>query len=70
MTHEEAAVIEVIIERWTQRDGTIDYLWSIWRDGKRAAMGEPRRSADAAESEALESCRRSLHREPDRITRL
>jgi hypothetical protein len=63
-------MIEVIIERWTQRDGTTEYLWSIWREGERAAMGEPRQSADAAESEALDSCRRSLRQEPDRITRL
>ena len=66
----EARVIEVIIERWTQRDGSTDYLWSIWRDGKRAAMGEPCDSAAAAETEALEVCRRSLGQVPDRITRL
>jgi hypothetical protein len=63
-------MIEIIIERWSQRDGRTDYLWSIWRDGKRTAMGEPHKSAEAAEAEAREACRRSLQEAPDRITRL
>lgn len=63
-------MIEVIIERWTQRDGHTDFLWSIWHNGKRAAMGEPQRTAEDAEAEALAVCRRALKREPDRITRL
>lgn len=63
-------MIEVIIERWTQRDGRTDFLWSIWQDGKRVGMGQPLGTADQAEAEALELCRRALRREPDRITRL
>lgn len=63
-------MIEVIIERWIQRDGRTDFLWSIWQDGKRVAMGQPLGAAGKAEAEALELCRRALGREPDRITRL
>ena len=63
-------MIEVIVERWSQRDGRVDFMWSLWQDGKRAAMSQPYKSAEAAEIEALEICRRVLKREPDRITRL
>ena len=63
-------MIEVIIERWIQRDGHTDFTWSIWQNGKRAAMGQAKCTAEVAEAEALELCRRALKREPDRITRL
>ncbi|HLI13443.1 MAG TPA: hypothetical protein VKY65_17770 [Alphaproteobacteria bacterium] len=63
-------MLEVIIERWIQRDGRTDFMWSLWQDGKRAAMSQPLRSAEEAEAQALDICRRSLKREPDRITRL
>jgi hypothetical protein len=63
-------MIEVIIERWTQRDGRTDFLWSIWHNGKRAAMSEPLGSSDEAERAALETCRRLLKRDPDRVTKL
>ena len=63
-------MIEVIIERWIQRDGHTDFMWSIWHDGKRAAMSDPLESAAAAESQALAACRQSFERDPDRITRL
>ncbi len=63
-------MIEVIIERWTQRDGHTDFMWSIWHDGKRAAMSDPLDTSEAAEAQALAVCRKSFKREPDRITRL
>jgi hypothetical protein len=63
-------MIEVIIERWKQRDGHVDFLWSVWSDGKRQAMGQPLPSAEAAETAALEVCRRVLQAAPDRVTRL
>jgi len=63
-------MIEVIVERWNQRDGGVDFMWSLWQDGKRAAMSQPHKSAEAAEAEALDTCRRILKREPDRVTRL
>ncbi|HXQ68387.1 MAG TPA: hypothetical protein VN980_17595 [Alphaproteobacteria bacterium] len=63
-------MIEVIIERWTQRDGHTDFMWSIWHHGKRAAMGDPVATSAEAEAQALEACRRAFRREPDRITKL
>ncbi|MFI4988485.1 MAG: hypothetical protein ACHQF3_13690 [Alphaproteobacteria bacterium] len=63
-------MIEVIIERWTQRDGHTDFLWSIWQDGKRTAMGDPLASGETAETQALAACRRTFKREPDRVTKL
>jgi hypothetical protein len=63
-------MIEIIIERWTQRDGRTHFMWSLWQDSKRAAMSEPHQSADDAETAALAACRRALKREPDRVTRL
>jgi len=63
-------MIEVIIERWTQRDGHTDFLWSLWQHGKRTAMGEPHASAGEAEAQALAACRRTFRREPDRVTKL
>lgn len=63
-------MIEIIIERWTQRDGRTDFMWSLWQGGKRAAIGQPTDSAEEAEALALDACRRVLGRDPDRITRL
>jgi len=44
-------MIEVMIERWTNPDGSIDHLWSLWRDGNRLQFGEKHDSATAAEAE-------------------
>lgn len=63
-------MVEVIIERWTQRDGRTDFMWSLWQDGKRTAMSQTHRDAQSAEEEALTVCRKTLKRAPDRITRL
>jgi hypothetical protein len=63
-------MVEIIIERWIQRDGRTDFMWSVWRDGKRVAMGEPADSAEAAEAHGRAACRQMLGGEPDRITRL
>jgi len=64
-------VIEVVIERWSNADGSTDYRWSLWKDGRRlkmAATALP--SAGECESEALADCRRSLNAVPDRVTHL
>jgi hypothetical protein len=61
---------EVMIERWNNRDGSQDVLWSVWQDGKRVHMGGPLPTADAAEAEARAFCRKALGREPDRVTTL
>ena len=42
-------MIKVMIERWSQRDGSTDWLWSIWQDGKRRHIGGAKADADSAE---------------------
>jgi hypothetical protein len=44
LTHAASAphkhsMIQIIVERWSQRDGSVDWLWSIWQDGERKHMG-------------------------------
>ncbi len=62
--------LELMIEKWSQRDGSADYLWSLWQDGKRVEMGGRFKSAEAAETAARLFCRQRLNAEPDRITRI
>jgi len=62
--------IEVIVERWTNLDKSTDYRWSVWRGGTRVEMGGPHPSAEASEDAAVEYCRKSFKRAPDRIERL
>jgi hypothetical protein len=62
--------IEVIVERWSNPDKSTDYRWSVWRAGNRVQMGGPHDSADASEREAIEFCRKSFQRAPDRVERL
>lgn len=61
---------EVMIERWTNRDGGVDFLWSVWRDGSRVHMGGPFPTAEAAEAAAREFCTDRLGTEPDLVSRL
>lgn len=61
-------MIEVMIERWTQRDGSIDWLWSIWEDGERRHMGGAHPSAETAEMEARAHCHRYMGGAPDDVT--
>lgn len=63
-------MLELIVERWTGRDGSTDYLWSLWHDGRRVRMGGPHHDAAASEEEALQVCDTQLGKAPDRITRL
>jgi hypothetical protein len=64
-------VVEIVIERWTGLDGTVDYRWSLWRSGHRLGMGpDVHLSSEACEADARQHCQRSLGVEPDRITRL
>ena len=63
-------MIELMIERWNNLDGSADHFWSIWHDGKRLRFGRRHPDAEAAEAEALAFCRQAMGREPDRITRL
>jgi len=63
-------MLEIIIERWSNRDASVDYLWSVWLDGQRREMGGPLQDAAAAEAAAREYCRDQLARKPDRVTHL
>ena len=64
-------MVEIIIERWIGADQTVDYRWSVWRDGLRLQMGpEVYATAEACASEAREFCVHGLGCEPDRVTRL
>jgi hypothetical protein len=63
-------MVEVVIERWVNADGSTDHLWSLWQDGSRAQYGRKHDSSEAAETEALEYCHRTLGVQPDRVTRL
>lgn len=63
-------MLELMIEQWSNRDGTADFLWSLWQNGERIQMGGPHESADAAEQEAVDLCVRSLGAPPDTVTRL
>jgi hypothetical protein len=63
-------MVEIVIERWTNADGSTDHLWSLWRDGDRLQFGRKHKTSEEAEAEALEFCHRSLGVQPDRVTRL
>lgn len=63
-------MIELIIERWRNLDGSEDFLWSVWREGKRVEMSGRLASAATAESEGRVWCEKTLARAPDRITQL
>ncbi len=62
-------MVEIIVERWSHRDGHVDFLWSVWRDGHRVEMGGPLADAVAAEDGARKYCRQAGLK-VDRVTRL
>lgn len=62
--------IRIVIERWNHLDGSIRHLWSVWRDGKRVAMGRPHASAEEAEAEAQAACQTGFGRNADVVERL
>jgi hypothetical protein len=65
-----SAVVELIIERWTNLNQATDFRWSVWVDGRRVQMGGPHKSADDSEREGQGYCTRALSRQADRVTRL
>ena len=66
-----SAMIEIVIERWTNAEGETAFNWSVWGEGHRIQMGEiTRRNAEDCEVEAVEFCWRKLGRKPDKVTRL
>lgn len=64
------AMIELIIEHWKNLDGSSQYLWSVWRDGKRLGVSRPTSLPEDAEQQGLDWCRKSIGGQPDRVTRL
>jgi hypothetical protein len=63
-------MIELIIEEWSNLDGSAHHLWSVWREGKRVEMSGRIASAETAESQGRAWCQKSLGKAPDRVTRL
>ena len=64
-------MIAVMIERWTNRDGSTDYRWSVWRDGHRLDMGgRPYAESGECEKEARAFCLQALGQEPDKVSHL
>jgi hypothetical protein len=63
-------MIELIIDSWSNLDGSSHYLWSVWRDGKRVEMSGRIASAESAESLGRAWCEKTVGRPPDRVTRL
>ena len=63
-------MVELIIEHWRNLDGSSQYLWSVWRDGKRIAMSRPSTAQQDAEQQGMDWCLRSTGAAPDRVTRL
>lgn len=64
-------MVEIVIERWTNPDGSMDFRWSLWRSGHRLRMGhDVHATSESCEKDAREYCARGLGVEPDRITRL
>ena len=63
-------MIELIIEQWTNLDGSNHYHWSVWQDGKRVEMSGRIAGVESAEALGRAWCEKSLGRGPDRVTRL
>ena len=64
------AMLELIIERWSDPAEGDSFRWSLWQDGRRLGMGGPHDSAAASEAEALALALDRLGKRPDRTTRL
>jgi len=63
-------MIELVIERWRNLDGSEHFLWSVWQEGKRVEMSGRLASAAKAEAEGRGWCEATFTRAPDRITQL
>ncbi len=60
-------MIEVMIESWSQRDGSTDWLWSIWENGERKHMGGTQTTAASAEMDAHAACMKYFGKSPDEV---
>ncbi|MEA2783470.1 MAG: hypothetical protein QOK29_5014 [Rhodospirillaceae bacterium] len=63
-------MIELVIEKWGNPDGSAHYVWSLWQDGKRLEMSGRIAGAETAEVLGRAWCEKSVGRAPDRVTRL
>ena len=63
-------MIELIVERWSYPDGRTEFFWSLWQDGTRVQFSDRHDSAESAEAEARDFCRRALGAAPDKVTHL
>jgi hypothetical protein len=63
-------MVEVMIEQWKNLDGSVDFLWSIWRDGTRVQMGGAHKTAADAKAAALAFCESRMRLAPDAVTEL
>jgi len=61
-------MIELMIERWDNLDGSSHYLWSVWQDGRRLEMSGRIAGAESAEALGRAWCEKSLGRGPDKVT--
>jgi hypothetical protein len=62
-------MIELTIESWSGPDG-MAYRWSLWRDGRRLAMGTTYPTAAEAEAAATAACVLEFGMKPGRVTAL
>ena len=63
-------MVEVMIEQWRNLDGSVDFLWSVWRDGARVQMGGAHKTAADAKAAAAAYCGSRLGLAPDAVTEL
>ena len=63
-------MLDVMIECWNNADGSSDYHWSVWQDGRRLEMGGRFERAEDAESAARAHCQAAFGRQPDRVRQL
>ena len=63
-------MLDVMIECWNNTDGSSDYLWSVWQDGRRLEMGGHFDGKEEAEAAARAYCQATFGRQPDRVRQL
>ena len=63
-------MLEIIIERWDNADGSSSFFWSLWQSGRRIHIGGKSSAAVDAKQEALAFCRDRFRAPPDRLREL
>ncbi|PPR10902.1 MAG: hypothetical protein CFH41_01481 [Alphaproteobacteria bacterium MarineAlpha11_Bin1] len=62
------SLIKVMKKRWSQRDRSTDWPWSVWQDSERKYNGGAYVDAAAVETGACTAFQKMLGRDPDGIT--